>query len=138
MTHSTIDSAKEGIRIKAPVEGELRKNGTSANIQIGEGVTKDMLLAFGFQKVKSDGYIYSCEFGCDICFSVILKGSDLNDLQIDVMDENFGQPYDYQLYIMNGDKPGRVASIVYEKVEVELKKLQDAGILQGHVRGNYV
>lgn len=138
MTISHEETGKAIIRIKAPIAGELRENGTTANIQIGDGATFDSLLAFGFRKIKEDRWVYIRDLGCDICFTVTMRVSDLNDLKIDVIDDDFGQPYDYQLYIMNSEKPGRVVSIIYEKVEAELKKLQDAGIIQGHVRGNYV
>lgn len=138
MTHAHVDSEKEVIRIKAPVEGELRENGTSANIQIGEGVTMNSLLSYGFRKIGESRVVLLRTLGCGIDFFVTINVNDLNDIKIDVIDEDFGQPYDYQLYIMESEKPVRVASAVYEKVETELKKLQDAGILRGHVRGNYV
>ena len=129
---------QEGIHIKPPVSGELRENGTTANIQIGAGATAQSLLAFGFRKINGDRFVYSRGLGCDISFSVTMKEADLNDIKIDVMDDDFGQPYDYQLYLLMDGEPVRVASAIYEKVEAELKKLQDAGIIQGHVRGNYV
>lgn len=138
MRHSHVDLVKEGIRIKPPVEGELRRNGTSAHIQIGEGATMESLLAYGFRTMGENRVVFQRPLGCGIDFFVTINVKDLNDIQIDVIDEDFGQPYDYQLYIMESEEPVRVASAVYEKVETELKKLQEAGILQGHVRGNYV
>lgn len=138
MTHSHVDSEKAVIRINPPVEGELRANGTSANIQIGAGATIESLLAYGFRKVGNDRVVFTRELGCDICFYVTMNVRDLNDLKIDVIDDDFGQPYDYQLYLMSSDEPVRVASAIYEKVETELKKLQEACIIEGHVRGNYV
>lgn len=138
MTTSQIESEKALIRINKPVAGELRDNGTTLNIQIGKGSTPDSLLSFGFRKINDDRFVYTRDLGCDICFYISINALDLNDLKIDVIDDDFGQPYDYQLYIMDSEKPGRFVSAIYEKVEAELKNLQDAGIIQGHVRGNYV
>lgn len=62
------------------------------------------------------------------------KGAQLG---IDVLDDDYLQPYDYQL-ILERNPNHEHALKVKEFVEEELEKLQAAGILSGHKRGEYV
>jgi hypothetical protein len=60
-------------------------------------------------------------------------------LQIVMIDESFLQPYDYQALIRNMPLEFvRYPFIVFERVEMELKVLADAGIISGHEYGDYV
>lgn len=72
----------------------------------------------------------------DISFSVTIP-KDGSDIQIDVLDEWFCQPYDYQ-YILEKDPGHKIANIVKEQVEYWMEKLQEEGVLEGHVRGEYI
>lgn len=72
----------------------------------------------------------------DISFSVTIP-KDGSDIRIDVLDEWFCQPYDYQ-YILGKDPGHKIANIVKEQVEYWMEKLQEAGVLEGHVRGEYI
>lgn len=72
----------------------------------------------------------------DISFSVTIP-KDGSDIRIDVLDEWFCQPYDYQR-ILEKDPGHKIASIVKEQVEYWMEKLQEEGVLEGHVRGEYI
>lgn len=73
--------------------------------------------------------------GFNISFSVsIPKGSDI---RIDVLDEDFCQPYDYQ-HMLNKNPTFKPALIVYEQVEEWMEYLQSKGVLSGHVKGEYI
>lgn len=72
----------------------------------------------------------------DISFSVTIP-KDGSDIRIDVLDELFCQPYDYQ-YILGKDPGHKIANIVKEQVEYWMEKLQEVGVLEGHVRGEYI
>lgn len=72
----------------------------------------------------------------DISFSVTIP-KDGSDIRIDVLDEWFCQPYDYQ-YILEKDPGHKIANIVKEQVEYWMEKLQEEGVLEGHVRGEYI
>lgn len=72
----------------------------------------------------------------DISFSVTIP-KDGSDIRIDVLDEWFCQPYDYQ-YILGKDPGHKIANIVKEQVEYCMEKLQEEGVLEGHVRGEYI
>ena len=71
-----------------------------------------------------------------ISFSVTIP-KDGSDIRIDVLDEWFCQPYDYQ-YILEKDPGHKIANIVKEQVEYWMEKLQEVGVLEGHVRGEYI
>lgn len=72
----------------------------------------------------------------DISFSVTIP-KDGSDIQIDVLDEWFCQPYDYQ-YILEKDPGHKIANIIKEQVEYWMEKLQEEGVLEGHVKGEYI
>lgn len=72
----------------------------------------------------------------DISFSVTIP-KDGSDIWIDILDEDFYQPYDYQ-YILKKHPEHKIANIVKEQVEYWMEKLQKGGVLEGHVRGEYI
>ena len=74
--------------------------------------------------------------GFEISFSVTIP-KDNSDIQIDVLDENFLQPYDYQ-YMLDKNPTFKPCLIVKEQVEEWMKYLQDSGVLSGHVYGEYI
>lgn len=74
--------------------------------------------------------------GFDVSFSVTIP-KDGSDIRIDILDEDFCQPYDYQ-YILNEHPDFEPCLIVKEQVEEWMKYLQDKGILSGHNYGEYI
>ena len=72
----------------------------------------------------------------DISFSVTIP-KDGSDIRIDMLDEDFCQPYDYQ-YILKKHPEHKIANIAKEQVEYWMEKLQEEGVLEGHVRGEYI
>ena len=58
-------------------------------------------------------------------------------LKIDVLDEDFLQPYDYQ-YVLKKNPNHTVARAVKDSVDSELCKIQDYGIIRGFDSANYV
>ena len=56
---------------------------------------------------------------------------------IQVIDEDFGQPYDYQ-YMLENNPNFTLALLVRKCVEEQMQKLQDAGILSGHNKYDYI
>lgn len=74
--------------------------------------------------------------GFDISFNVTISKNSSN-IRIDVLDEAFCQPYDYQ-YVLKRNPKSECANIVKEQVEEWMKYLQDKGVLSGHVYGEYI
>ena len=105
-------------------------------------IGEEGMRSIGFRTFESRGveyWSYSRMFRGEICFWVHFPvGSDeQDDLRIDVIDDEFGQPYDYQ-YILSRNKSHAFALEVRGRVEEEMQKLQDAGVLSGHVDGDYI
>ena len=72
----------------------------------------------------------------DISFNInIPKNGD--DIRIDVLDEDFCQPYDYQR-ILNRDNQQEIALIVFHQVEMWMDYFQRNNILSGHIYGEYI
>ena len=73
----------------------------------------------------------------DISFSVEIPKQDPGKLRIDVLDEDFCQPYDYQHILINN--PICIPALrVWIDVEELMEQLKDAGIINGHVFGEYI
>ena len=69
--------------------------------------------------------------GLDITFNLTIP-KDGSDIQIDILDEDFLQPYDYQ-YILENNPKCEPCLIVKEQVEEWIKYLQNSGVLSGHI-----
>ena len=74
--------------------------------------------------------------GIDISFNVHIPKYN-SEIRIDVLDEDFCQPYDYQM-MLNKNPNFKICLIVKEQVEEWMKYLQDNGVLSGHVYGEYI
>lgn len=74
--------------------------------------------------------------GMDISFGVRIPKNG-SDIRIDILDEDFCQPYDYQV-ILESYPQHDIANIVKEQVETWMDYLQSSGVLSGHVEGEYI
>lgn len=75
-------------------------------------------------------------FQPDISFDVTIP-KDGSDINIEVIDEDFGQPYDYQ-YILEKTPNFEPCLVIKEQVEDWMTYLQNKGVLSGHVYGEYI
>lgn len=115
---------------------ELNKYGVNACIK-AHLLPDTEMRKIGFTDYR-DGYWYFCrDLGHEISFSVTINKNDAEDLCIDVLDENFGQPYDYQYYLQN-DLNFEFAIKIRDKVEKLMEILQFQGVLSGHIKGEYI
>ncbi len=74
--------------------------------------------------------------GFEVTFDVSIP-KDGSDIRIDILDEDFCQPYDYQ-FMLDKDPNFEPCLIVKEQVEEWMKYLQDCGVLSGHAYGEYI
>ena len=72
----------------------------------------------------------------DISFSLSIP-KDGSDIRIDVLDEDFCQPYDYQS-MLHKNPTFEPALIILDQVEEHMKYLQSKGVLSGHIKGEYI
>ena len=89
-------------KIVPPTKGELTSKGFTNKIKINEGVTVNHLIQYGFTNNHKPSLYYSSMVGEDISFNLSVDKETLEITSIDVLDEDFGQPYDYQMFLMNG------------------------------------
>ena len=134
-------------------EVELNSNGVNKAIK-ATILSDEKMKEIGFNKNYHEGTInekYSSywyflrpiEFpkikkwrGIDISFTVHIP-KDGSDIDIWILDDDFGQPYDYQRILSRNPKH-ECANIVKEQVEKWMAYLQDNGVLSGHNYGEYI
>lgn len=127
------------------MEIKTNKNGVNVNIKAHILSDEDMR-RIGFTDYNKDVW-YFCrifdefkpnkKFTYEISFNVSINKNNPDDLRIDVLDEDFLQPYDYQ-YILTQNPSLEYALQVKEFVEKWMKYLQDNGVLSGHEYGEYI
>ena len=123
---------------------ELNSNGVNKLIK-HEILSDEKMREIGFTDYAKDRW-YFCKRivfpnakkyrGIDITFNVSIP-KDGSDIRIDVLDEDFCQPYDYQ-YMLDKNPTFKPCLIVKEQVEEWMTYLQDNGVLSGHVYGEYI
>lgn len=91
----------------------------------------------GFTDYGKDNWYYCRNLIEDISFSISIPKKNPDEFRIDVLDDNFCQPYDYQS-ILGRNKNHEFASIVMEKVEMQMQILSALGIISGHKKGDYI
>lgn len=122
---------------------EIQTNSHGTNLAIKFCILSDSeMRKIGFTDNNSDRWYYwkfkIFPHNLEISFDVtILK--DGSDMWINVLDEDFLQPYDYQKMM---DKTKRenceLPYLVNDWVESQMKYLQNTGVLNGHIKGEYI
>ncbi|MCL1696345.1 hypothetical protein [Lysinibacillus sp. BPa_S21] len=124
-------------KIKPPTKEELTSKGFTNRIKLKSNQTVESLTKYGFSN-HHEPTLYFCRILIDdISFSISVDKKSLWIKNIDVLDENFLQPYDYQRILMN-DMNHKYARMVFDKVDVVLNKLQNDGVIEGYTRGIYI
>lgn len=119
-------------------DAEIKLNKYGVNLKIKAHILDDVIMRkIGFTDFSKDRWYFFKDMGNEISFNVSINKNDIEDLQVDILDENFCQPYDYQ-YILEHNPTQKVALKIKEKVEHWMKYLQDNGVLSGHVYGEYI
>ena len=111
---------------------ETDENGLNARIQF-HLLPAEKMAEFGFRDRDDEWYLmrfigpkYKDRY--DVSFNVSVP-KDGSRGRIDVLDENFCQPYDYEL-ILSYNSDNRYACAVRDDVEREMAVLTDAGIIK--------
>ena len=123
--------------IQRPKKEELTRKGFTNRIKLAEGMTAERLLQYGFSNHHAPTLYFCKTVGPEISFNLIIDKKSLYIKNIDVLDEDFLQPYDYQAMLMS-DQTHPMARKVFDEVDKVLSKLQKDGILTGYVRGMYI
>ena len=121
--------------IKINKDVPLDERGQNANIKF-HVLDKSTMELYGF------GYTYErwlFNVGLTDTISMNITISDDCEGLIDILDDNFLQPYDFQSMIINdGDKVSSVAKTVQKKVYEIMEGLVYGGIISGWNVGDYI
>lgn len=90
--------------------------------------TKEELLKYGFSNCNKPTLYFCRDLGNEISFNLSITIKTMKP-KIDVLDENFLQPYDY-FYFLSQNKNHNYAKDVYFKVQKIIKKLVDDNIIK--------
>ena len=125
-------------------EIKVDDKGLNADIQ-SHLLSEEKMREIGFTDFVKEKWYYCKEVqfpkesryrNFEITFNVsIPKNGDR--LRIDVLDEDFCQPYDYQR-MLNKNSKFEPALIVFEFVEKQMEYLQQQGVISGHIYGEYI
>ena len=117
---------------------KLNENYNNAAITINELPDEEMR-KIGFTNYKKDTWYFTKNVlpKYDISFNLSIKKGNPKDWKIDVLDEDFCQPYDYQR-MLEHDTKNSIPHIIEEEVEKIMKYLSECGIVFGHVVGEYI
>ena len=126
------------------IYGNVELNSHGVNKKISANILEENIMReIGFSDWNKDVWYYSrmvkfpskySDF--EVSFSVSIP-KDGSEIRIDVLDEAFCQPYDYQK-ILEKDEKFECAVIVDEFVEKHMEFLQEKGVLTGHIKGEYI
>lgn len=114
---------------------ELDRNGLNTAINANVLPEPDMR-RLGFTDHSEKTWYYCTRVGTGISFNVSIP-KDGSRLRIDVLDEDFLQPYDYQRILEKNPK-FPFAEGVKAGVEFQMETLSEAGVITGYHKGMYI
>ena len=99
------------------------------------------LESYGFtDRIKKRWYYYR-KIMPDITFNLTID-KKTRKATVEVLDENYCQPYDYQhmiyLAIHENRQPNEMAIVVHSKVQEKMKQLMEDGIIAGYNENDYI
>lgn len=107
-------------------------------------LSEEEMSSIGFRKISylDKEYYYYCKKLKDGEFSITFNVKlpiphNSDNLDISVLDEAFGQHYDFQR-ILRKNPNFKYALEIAEKVEEHMEYLRKAGVITGHIRGDYI
>lgn len=118
------------------------KDNQNANIEVGN-ISEEELIKLGFRNNENDYYICKNLIGkWEITFNLTIYKNDKR-IKIDILDENFLQPYDYQSILkrqqfVNGININSYSYRVHIKVQEIMKWLLDNNVIIGYQIGDYI
>lgn len=117
---------------------ELNSKGVNANIKAVILSDKEMR-KIGFTDHQKNKWYFCRVLKCskDITFNVTISKDGSDDLAIDILDEQFLQPYDYQCALQINQKHP-FALKVKDEIEGFMNYLNGCGVLSGHEYGAYI
>lgn len=125
------------VYIQKPTKEELTNKGFTNRIKVSKNQTKESLLNYGFTNYNRPTLYYAEMIDKNTSFNLSVCVDTLEVQSIDILNEDWLQPYDYQSEILSGQYSGKARN-VYNKVNNVLLKLQKDNIITGFEKGMYV
>lgn len=116
-------------------EVEVNSHGTNKAIKANI-LSDDEMRKIGFTDFNEKNWYYCKNVAEDTSFDVTIPKNG-SDIAIDVLDENFLQPYDFQ-HILSVMPSLPFASKVKKAVEKQMQYLTDKGVIEGWKPGMYI
>lgn len=111
----------------------LNFRGNNDNITASLSIDDDTMISNGFS-LYNGRWNYIEELGYNVTLNIYIL---CDTVIIDVIDEQFLQPFDYQWMLRNNPE-SEAALVVHSKVQATMKRLSDAGIIEGWVANDYI
>lgn len=113
----------------------LDERGQNKNIKF-HILDEETMKSYGFSHSYGE-WIYNLGITNTISLNIII--TDDEEGRIDILDDDFLQPYDFQsMIINNGDKAPNVAKTTQKKVYNIMENLVYSGIISGWNKGDYI
>lgn len=117
---------------------EVELNQFGCNAQIFAKILSDKEMTNAKFEDKGEYWSYFKFLTDSISFCVqIYKDNPTKRIRIDILHEDFLQPYDFQ-YILNKNPQHKFANKISRLVETEMSRLNSRGIIFGHNYGEYI
>ena len=117
-------------------EYEVNDRGINKKIKINL-LDDDKMREIGFTDFRKDTWYFSRMLKKEISFSLSINKKNPEDFRLDVLDNDFCQPYDYQS-ILSKNKEHQFAREIMALVEKHMEYLKISGIVEGHIYGEYI
>jgi hypothetical protein len=115
----------------------MKRDANGLNAAIGSNLLpEDDMFGLGFTDHREGTWYLCVRVESDITLNISIP-KDGSRLRIDVLDEDFGQPYDYQRILKSNPKL-EFANSVKARVENQLELLTKSGVITGFTKGMYV
>lgn len=118
---------------------ELNENHNNTAISVSL-LPEEEMRKIGFTDFAKDKWYYchSVFKKGDITFNLSIPKEHPEQWRIDILDEAFCQPYDYQYMLDKGGTLPPAALEVNKNVEKQMEYLKNCGIISGHEYGDYI
>lgn len=118
----------------------LNESHINANIKINI-LEENKMRELGFTDYCKDTWYYCTRVinkkRFIVTFNLSINKQNPKDFTIDVLDEAYLQPYDYQLMLKN-ESPNKTCIQVHERVQEIMNHLIVIGIIEGYNLGDYI
>lgn len=113
----------------------VNDKGMNTNIKFKK-FEEEKMRELGFSDYNKEFWSYRATLTPGISFNLSISKTE-DKGTIDVLYEDYGQPYDYQ-QVLYKNRFNVYAMDVHSKVQLEMKKFLENGIIENYTMGDYI